>query len=152
MKFGMYTVSKKDIEMFADQLPEYVIENCGKKGCFMIGAVDEENTLIGLAQFYIGMLEGGEFISDVIYVFVDEEYRRNGAASKMLNKVHSILKKSGIEKSLTLVDKKQEEKALFSENGYVFMKPDTDSVKEFEEVHGKIVPTKMEQGVYWLDR
>ncbi|MCR4643567.1 MAG: GNAT family N-acetyltransferase [Lachnospiraceae bacterium] len=152
MKYEMYTLNREDITVFEDVLPEYVVDNCGKEGCFMIGAVDADDNLVGLAQFYVGMLENGEFVSDLVYIYVAEEYRGNGAASRMISKVHSILKQSGLEKSLALTEKKSEVKALFTENGYLFMKLEKDSVKELENVHDRIVPAKTEQGVCWLDR
>lgn len=152
MKYEMYTLYRDDIGSFADSLPAYVLENCGKNGCFMIGAVDADENLVGLAQFYIGMLEDGEFISDLVYIYVAEKYRRNGAASKMIAKIHSILKQSGLEKSIAFLEKKKEEKTLFTENGYLFMKMEQDTVRELEEMHEGMAPSKTEQGVYWLER
>lgn len=152
MKYEMYTLYRDDIGGFEDSLPEFVLKNCEKDGCFMIGAVDTDENLVGLAQFYVGMLENGEFISDLVYIYVSEEFRRNGAASKMIAKVHSILKQSGLDKSIAFLGKKKEEKALFTENGYLFMKLEKETAGSLEEVHEGMSFSGAEQGVYWLDR
>ena len=151
MKCDMYTVSKKDINRFADKVPQYVLENCGKKGTFMLGAADRDRNLLGFTQFFVGVLESGEIIADVVYVFVNEDSRRQGVAGKMLTKVHSILKKSSVKKSLVFLKKKQEEKELFSKNSYIFMKPEAEPVNALEDLYEKMIPENMEQGVSWTD-
>jgi hypothetical protein len=88
----------------------------------------------------------------VVYVFVGEDNRGRGAASRMLSQVHSILKKSGVDKSMTVLSKKQDEKQLFTENGYIFMKPDKESIEFLEGLHGDVSPSKSEQGIYWVNR
>ena len=120
MRYNMYTVNRHDIELFEDQLPDDILSNCGKPGFFVLGAADDDNNLVGVTQFHIGMLPDGECVSDVVYVFVGEDSRGRGAASRMLSQVHSILKKSGVDKSMTVMGKKQDEKKLFTENGYLF--------------------------------
>ena len=151
MKYDLYTVSKNDIEKFKDELPDFVIDNCDKKGFFMIGATDSEATLIGIAQFYIGLMPDGECMSDIIYVYVDEDYRHLGAASRMISKIHNILKKSSVDKSIAVMDKKLEEKKLFVENGYLFMKVEKDAIEYLEKAYGEFKPAKMEQGLYRTD-
>ena len=152
MRYNMYTVSREDIEGFKNDLPETVLTNCGKPGFFILGAADPENNLVGMTQFHIGMLPDGECVSDVVYVFVEEDSRGRGAASRMLSQVHAILKKSGVDKSMTVLGKKQSEKQLFTENGYIFMKPDKESIDFFKELHQEVSPMKSEQGIYWVNR
>ena len=152
MKYGMVTIRKNDIENFIDFLPDYVLENCDKQGCFMIGAVDQDYNLVGLTQFYIGMLEDGNIISDVIYVYVNEDERNKGVASKMISKVHSILRKSGIDKSLAFLDEGQEVKVFFKGNGYLFMKVGNELVTDLKVVHEDVFPSGMEQGVCWIEQ
>jgi GNAT superfamily N-acetyltransferase len=152
MKCGMFTLAKSDIGMFADEIPQYVLENCDKKGTFLLGAADGDSNLLGFTQFFVGVLESGEIIADIVYVFVNEDYRQQGVASKMLNKVHNILKKSNVKKSLVFLKKKQNEKELFSKNSYVFMKPEAEPVNALEDLYEKMIPAKMEQGVSWTDR
>ncbi len=148
----MYTVSRSDIGIFEEDIPDSVMSNCGRPGFFVLGAADQENNLVGMTQFHIGMLPDGECVSDVVYVFVGEDNRGRGAASRMLSQVHSILKKSGVDKSMTVLSKKQDEKQLFTENGYIFMKPDKESIEFLEGLHGDVSPSKSEQGIYWVNR
>lgn len=152
MRYGMFTINKSDIEEFKDLLPEFVLENCSKRGIFMIGAANEDMRLLGLTQFYISMMSEGNFCSDIVYVYVAEAFRGKGIASKMLKRVHSIMKKSGVEKSLAFLGKKQQEQQLFKENGYLFMKAEAAAIEKLEEVHERIVPARTEQGVFWIDR
>ena len=93
MRFGMYTVTKNDLGSFENKLPKYVFDNCGKKGYFTIGALDPDNNLVGVTQFFIGMFKNGEFASYVVYIYVNEEFRGNMAASRMLWKTHNIIRK-----------------------------------------------------------
>ena len=122
MRYGMYTLSRQDVEKFKDALPGYVLANCGRKGVFVIGASDKDGQVIGMAQFYVGMLPGNDAVADIVYVYVADEYRGNGVASKMIAEVHKIMKKSGGEKCLALLKKRQKEQRLFESNGYLFMK------------------------------
>ena len=151
MRFGIYTLKKKDLGSFEEKLPKYVFDNCEKKGFFTIGAVGSDGNLIGVTQFYIGMLKDNEFISDIIYVYVKEEYRRNGAATRMLWKSHNIIRKSGVKKSLVFFDNDHEGKEFFEENGYLFMKLEEDTVSELYDVHERITFKRTEQGVCWVE-
>ena len=151
MRFGIYTLKKKDLGSFVEKLPKYVFDNCEKKGFFTIGAVGSDGNLIGVTQFYIGMLKDNEFISDIIYVYVKEEYRRNGAATRMLWKSHNIIRKSGVKKSLVFFDNDYEGKEFFEENGYLFMKLEEDTISELYDVHERITFKRTEQGVCWVE-
>ena len=71
---------------------------------------------------------------------------------KMIAEVHKIMKKSGGEKCLALLKKRQKEQQLFESNGYLFMKAEVGTIGYLEEVHGKIVPARVAQGVYYISR
>ncbi len=152
MRYGMFTISRKDIEEFKEILPEYVVANCNKKGVFMLGATDEDMCLMGLTQFFVGMLPGRCVITDIVYVYVFDEYRKLGVASCMIREVHKIMKKSGVEKCLTFLEKKQSEQQVFRLNGYIFMKPEKDMIGYMNEVHDGIVVDYVDQGVYYVNR
>ncbi|MBQ7707803.1 MAG: GNAT family N-acetyltransferase [Lachnospiraceae bacterium] len=155
MRFSIYTLKKKDLGSFEEKLPKYVFDNCEKKGFFTIGAVGSDGNLIGVTQFYIGILKDNEFISDIIYVYVKEEYRRNGAAGRMLWKSHNIIKKSGVKKSLVFLkdnlNEKMYIKEFFENNGYLFMKVENGIINEIFDFPKKITSRKIEQGVCWVD-
>ena len=152
MRYGLFTISRRDIEDFKELLPDYVFANCKNKGIFMLGATDEEMRLMGLTQFFVGMLENGEAIADIVYVYVFDEYRKLGVASRMIREVHKIMKKSGGEKCFAFLEKKQSEQQVFKLNGYIFMKPEKDMIGYINEVHENIVPDYTDQGVYYVNR
>ena len=151
MRFGIYTLSKKNLGSFGDKLPEYVFDNSEKRGFFTIGAVDSENNLIGVTQFYIGLLKDDEFISDIIYVYVKEEFRGEGAAGRMLWKSHNIIRKSGVKKSLVFLDDSREGQELFERNGYLFMDLEEDTMSELYDIHERLTSRRAKQGVCWVE-
>ena len=152
MKYGLYTLSRHEIEKYEDQLPGYVVANSGRKGVFMLGATDKDMRIVGLTQFYVRMLPREGAIADIVYVYVMDDSRGHGVASRMIAEVHKIMKKSGGEKCLTLLKKKQREQQLFERNGYLFMKSESDSIGYLEEVHEDITPARTQQGVYYIGR
>ncbi len=105
MKIKLYTFQKKDMELFGDALPEYVYENIGKNSYFTLGAVGEEEEqaiLLGMVQFHSNVTRKGQYFVEVVYIYVMEEFRRNGVGSKMMDRVTRITKKSDVD-NLTLL-------------------------------------------------
>jgi len=152
MKCIMYTIGKEDVSEFQDCLPKYVMKNCEREGIFILGAADEEDNLIGLTQFYLGMLSDESILSEIIYVYVREDSRDKGVASRMLGKIHQILEKSGIEKSVVVLSEKDREKILFKENGYMFMTLEENIKKSMGEMFGDRRYQTLLQGVCWIGR
>ena len=106
MRTGIFTLDKTHLEMMNTQLPDYVVDRAADMGYFTIGAVvteDDEEMLVGAAQFYINITEEGECFAEIIYVYVREDYRREGIGAKLLERVSRILKKSGVNTSMTLI-------------------------------------------------
>ncbi len=155
MRYGVYTLGKKNLESFEKKLPQYVFDNQKKRGFFTIGAVDPKGNLIGITQFYIGLLKNGEFVSDIIYIYVDENFRGTGVAERMIWKSHNIIKKSGVKKSLVFLkdnlNEKMYIKEFFENNGYLFMKVENGIINEIFDFPKKITYRKLEQGVCWVD-
>ena len=106
MRTGIFTLDKSHLEMMDTELPNYVVDRAADTGYFTIGAVvteDDEELLVGAAQFYINITEEGECFAEVIYVYVKDDYRREGIGAKLLERVSRILKKSGVNTSMTLI-------------------------------------------------
>ena len=106
MRTEIYTLDQEDLSLLRDEIPDYVINRSSEPGFFTLGAVgkaDDEDGIIGVAQFYINITEEGECFSELIYVYVNEEYRRNGIGTKLLERVSRILKKSDIKTSTFIV-------------------------------------------------
>ncbi|MCR5452836.1 MAG: GNAT family N-acetyltransferase [Lachnospiraceae bacterium] len=163
MKVGLYTLAKNDVEIFKGIVPDEVIENTGKTGYFVLGAVDEEYKVIGITQFYINMLTDEECDAQFVYLYVTDEYRNEGIASQMIEKVHRILRKSDISKSLVLLSKEEntegnglivseDKEEIFEKNGYIFMRVDPSSAQFLSMLYTDIDMDEMRQGVYWINR
>ena len=148
----MYTLDRSSVERFRGVLPEYVLANCGKNGVFVVGETAKDGRIIGLTQFFVRLLPGDNAIADIVYVYVVDEFRGNGVASRMIAEVHEIMKKSGGEKCLALLKKKQKERKIFERNGYLFMKTEADTIEFLEEVHEDLSSARLEQGVYYINR
>ncbi|MCR5452777.1 MAG: GNAT family N-acetyltransferase [Lachnospiraceae bacterium] len=163
MKVGLYTLAKSDIENFKGIVPNEVIENTGKTGYFVLGAVDEDYKVIGITQFYINMLNEEECDSQLVYLYVIDEYRNEGIASQMIDKVHRILGKSDIGKSMVILSKDDEpeegtllasntKEEVFEKNGYIFMKVDPSSSNFLSMLYSDIDLSEIRQGVHWINR
>ena len=70
----------------------------------------------------------------------------------MLGKIHQILEKSGIEKSVVVLSEKDGEKILFKENGYMFMTLEENIKKSMGEMFGDRRYQTLLQGVCWIGR
>ena len=150
VKYEMYTIRRRDLEEFGSAIPDYVLEKCSKKGFFVIGAVDENKHLIGMTQLYVRFLPEEGAVSDIVYVYVSERFRGKGVASRMIRKVHSIMKKSGAERCIAFMKKKQEEQQFFVKNGYLFTKAEDEMIVFFEEAYAAINSARLEQGVFFV--
>ncbi len=145
MRTEIYTLTKADLPLFKGLLPEYVSSRTQKKGYFTLGAIgveEEKHILLGMAQFHSGITDNGEYYVELVYVYVVEEYRRSGIGTKLLDRVRTILRKSGV-KTLTLLipaaDKGDFRSDLpvaslekfFGELGFTLTKADFDKWESF---------------------
>ena len=149
MKCALYTLNKRDLGVFTGLLPEEVTDHAGEKGFFMLGAVDESFSVLGMTQFYIGIMPDGEINAEIRYVYVKEPYRNHGIAAQMVSKVHRILKNSGVVKSLALLNE-EEAQNFFKENGYLLTKVDEDTEKFLAQTDPERKTAGMPQGVHWV--
>lgn len=111
MRIGIYTLDKDDLNTMADFLPDFVVERAQKPGYFSLGAVgkvDDEDRIVGAAQFYIDINASGECFAYLIYVYVMEDFRRDGIGTKLVDKIGSILKKSDIKMCVACLPNKKD--------------------------------------------
>ncbi len=149
MRYSIYTLAASDMEAFYGLLPSEVTDSVGKRGYFVIGAVDDDYTLISMAEFFIGITSEGECDAEVVYVYVKEPYRGQGVASQMIGKIHRILKKSGVGKSVALLDA-EEIREFFKENGYILMKVDEESGQFLRQALPERETVGKQQGIHWI--
>ena len=120
MRTEIYTLDKDDLSMLSGVLPEYVIERADLPGYFSLGAVANvggEDTLTGVAQFYININADGECFAEVLFVYVLEEYRRQGVGTKLVERINRILKKSDVKTSTLLIPEDADEIMGFETGG-----------------------------------
>ncbi len=140
MRTELYTLDREDLVALEGEVPEYVISRAHDPGYFTLGAVtskDDDDIVVGIAQFFINITPDGECFSEMIYVYVDKEYRRQGIGTKMVERVSRILKKSSVRTSTfilpdTLDDRLDYESGadeiskFFKECDYISAKDDSD--------------------------
>ena len=149
MSIGMFTLNRQDMGVFEGLLPESVKDNAGKPGYYVLGVADDDYTILGMAQFYIGMTPDRTITAEVCYIYVKEGSRGQGLATRMIDKVHRILKKSGVERSMVLLEKTGKETEFFRQNGYIFMKMDDASGEFLLKLHPDVEKVDVHQGIRW---
>ena len=118
-----------------------------RRRIFTVGGADKEGKLIGLIQFYVGNTAKGTTCGDIRYIFVEKDLQRKGVGTKMISKVHSILGKSGINKSMVFLPEKEPSEGFFKVNGYLFTRNDQEMDEYHQLNYQGVKNTGYEQGV-----
>ena len=141
MRTTIYSLERDDLSVFSDRIPAFVIERTGTPGYFTIGAghgILEKNRLQAICQFYIDSFQNGTCYGRLDYIYVSEEVRRKGIGRRLIDRMDTILKNSGIS-TLTLLFPKEgnkmpgfeierEEAASFFEKCGFFLTADEETV------------------------
>ena len=137
MRTEIYTLDRDDLSMLSGVLPEYVIERANLPGYFSLGAVANvggEDTLTGVAQFYININTDGECFAEILFIYVLEEYRRQGVGTKLIERINRILKKSDVKTCALLIPEAADELMGYESGGqeleYFFKECSYISTKE----------------------
>ena len=118
MRIDTVTLEKDDMDFFAGRIPADVIRNTGEVGFFTIGAVDETNRLLGVAQFCVGTVDKNHSEAGLNYLYVEEKDRNRGVGRTLLSDLISILKKSGIKRIFALPERAYAMDDFFEANGF----------------------------------
>lgn len=138
MRIRLFTLKEKDTLLFGDDIPESVYDSIGKREFFTLCAADIFNEPIGLLQFYVGRLSDGRSIAEIVHVYVKEEHRRTGVASRLVSGALSTMEESSIGRVVVFIPKASD-KALsfFASAGFMGLAPD-EKIKEYlERRYGK---------------
>ena len=141
MRTTIYSLERDDLSVFSDRIPAFVIERTGTPGYFTIGAghgILEKNRLQAICQFYIDSFQNGTCYGRLDYIYVSGEVRRKGIGRRLIDRMDTILKNSGIS-TLTLLFPKEgnkmpgfeierEEAASFFEKCGFFLTADEETV------------------------
>ncbi len=106
MKINLYTLKKPQVELFGISVPEFVYAKTQEDGFYTIGAVKEEEeecTLLGMVQFHTNVTRDGRYFVEVVYVYVTDEFRRDGIGSKLMDRVRKITKNCDVETMTALL-------------------------------------------------
>ena len=141
MDINIYSVTADDTDMFAGMIPEDVVYRIGRPGYFSLGAVSKDDDVLGILIFYIGVLTDKTYYAKVYHLFVDEDHRRAGVGTALMEKMHSILDSAKIEESQLLVPEKDAgsavAKAFFKHLGYTF---EGEKTKEYRGEMQELLP------------
>lgn len=134
MKVAFYTLDDDELVDLKDDHKIYVPDPGGQRR-FSIGAYTksgDENELLGMVQFKLGIYDDGECYAMMDYIYVNAEIRRQGVGTRLLDKANRVLKKSDIKTSI--IDLYGSDKVLpededaflifLKETGYIAVKSD----------------------------
>lgn len=148
MRVALYTLANEDIADLQENYGEFV-SNLGKNNYFSIGAYtesDEEDKLLGVAQFYLNINDDGECYAVLDYIYVNNDIRRQGVGTKLIDKANRVLKMSDVKTSIIDISGNlsslPEDEASFcgflKESGYIAEKSgNTGGAKRFVRFTGK---------------
>ena len=106
METVIKSLNRYSILGFHELVPEPVIKAGRGESCFPIGIVSregKEESLLGMAVFFVSSTPNHRGYAELIYVYVVEEYRRQGLGQKLMEGIDDILKKSGLKFSLAIL-------------------------------------------------
>lgn len=139
MKTEICTLDSEDLRTLGSAIPKYVIDRADEDGYYTIGIVEKktDDPILGIAQFFVNITPTGECFGELIYVYMAEQYRKQGMAARMLDHAAGILKRSGISvftfiipnpvsKKLEYVLTVRDMEAFFGKCGFFKVKPDPE--------------------------
>ena len=87
----IFTMTKEELPVFEDMLPDHVKEHFGLPGYFTTGALDDEGFPIGALQFHIDGDPSKVYIANLEYVYVVPEGRRESIAWQLHKNYMQVL-------------------------------------------------------------
>ena len=155
----VFTITVSDKESFRTFFSQDSYENIGRAGYFTMAAIDDEDFVAGVLQFYVTEDFRDGITAKVTYLHVDEDFRNQGVATALLEAFKDVAAESGISKVTAEVftDIDNEFKSILEEEGFAkecevsyFNLPlincvkklskvttDTGNCKSLEELSGK---------------
>ena len=141
MQTEIYTLERDDLSIISDRIPAFVADRAGAPGYFTIGAgqgILGDDRLKAVCQFYVGAFQNGACFGRLDYIYVSEDVRRKGIGRKLIDRMDTILKNSGISTAVLLFPKagnrlpgfgiEREEALSFFESSGFFLTKDEEAV------------------------
>ena len=140
METSIFRLTKENLNLAKDYLPEEILNRFGEPGVFALGALDDFEECVGVLVFYIGVMVDKLCYARVLHIFVDGDYRREGIGSSLVAEMHTILEMSGIKEVQVLIPETGEEafdtKDFFHSTGYTF---NGETVMEYRGELGSLI-------------
>lgn len=137
MRIRLFTLKREEASLFEDDIPESVCERIGQKAYFTLCAADVYNDPAGMCQFYVGQLSDGRSVAEIVHVYVKEEYRRQGVASRLISGALAAMEDSSIGRVAVYLPKNEAEAAsFFGSAGFIGLKPDKSMEEYFDGRYG----------------
>ena len=117
METVIRSLNRYAILNFHDIVPEYVIQAGRREGYFALGIVGktgDEESLVGMTVFFVSSTGNHRPYAEIVYVYVIEEFRRQGLGKQLLNAMEGVLKKSGQKFSLALLPDPESEEFQYA--------------------------------------
>ncbi len=118
----VFSITLEEAEALSEFFSPESFKNIGAEGYFTLGALDDEDFVCGVAQFFVDQDEEGDFVGKLEYIFVPEEFRGDGAGSVLMYEYNNVLVGSRIRKGLIELprDKQEELEGFFMSFGFLF--------------------------------
>jgi ribosomal protein S18 acetylase RimI-like enzyme len=137
MRIRLFTLKREDASLFEDDIPKSVCDRIGQRAYFTLCAADVYNDPAGLCQFFVGQLSDGRSIAEIVFVYVKEEYRRQGVASRLISGALATMEDSSIGRvAVFLHNNEAEAESFFSSAGFIGLKPDGNMKEYFDGRYG----------------
>ncbi len=96
----VFTITRQEANALQDFFPEDVLENIGKDNYHTLGALDDEEFVAGVLQFFVDFDETKGTFSRICYLYVPEEFQNESIATVLLWEYENILSESGVRDEL----------------------------------------------------
>ena len=118
---SIFTITGKDKEDFKVFFSQDTYECIGKNGYYTMAATDDEDFVAGVLQFYVGEDYTEGITAKITYLYVDEDFRREGIATSLISAFQNTISQSGIELATVEVFENAGEELsnIFEEAGFL---------------------------------
>jgi ribosomal protein S18 acetylase RimI-like enzyme len=149
---GVYTITEKDKADFEIFFDSETYANIGAKGFFTICYTDDEGFVAGVLQFNISETVDDVASATITYLYVDEDFRNEGAGTILIEELKGILAESGITEVTVEVfsEGSKELIAVLEDEGFAFESEVTYSADLPEEI--KVKNTSKNMDKYFIYR
>lgn len=112
-----YEITEQEKEALDTFFTKETLDNIGMNGFYTMAAADDEDFIAGVMQFYIGENAVDEVTAEITYLYVDPEFREQGAASVLFADFKDCIQSADIfDVTCELDHSKHKDLALFLEN------------------------------------